>query len=325
MRKLSGTVIRGAIAGLAGAAALAIWFLIIDTLRSAPFSTPTFVAGALLGLDGAQPTAVLIGMYTAFHFGVFVLVGIAVNMALERAHITPFFPLGLVLGFLLFDLIFYAGVIVTGTNVVDGLGWPEVLAGNLISGYTLMRYLRAVSPHEAKKLREILGEHRIIREGLIAGTLGAVAVMGWFLVLDLIERRFLYTPGALGSAVFFGARSTDEIQVTAETVLGYTGLHVAAFMFVGLIAASLVESARKDPPLLLGTVLFFVTLEVLFIGLLAIVAAWLLDAIHWWTIVVGNLVAAGVMGGFLLYEHPELRENLTHDLEEELAAETAVD
>jgi hypothetical protein len=47
-------------------------------------------------------------------------------------------------------------------------------------------------------------------------------------------------------------------------------------------------------------------------------ATWLLDAMDWWTIVVGNLVAALVMGGYLLYEHPELRENLTHELEEEM-------
>jgi hypothetical protein len=60
---------------------------------------------------------------------------------------------------------------------------------------------------------------------------------------------------------------------------------------------------------------------VLFIGLMAIAAAWLLDAISWWTIVVGNLVAAAVMGGYLLFEHPELRENLSHDLEEELVSE----
>jgi hypothetical protein len=37
-------------------------------------------------------------------------------------------------------------------------------------------------------------------------------------------------------------------------------------------------------------------------------------------IVAGNLVASLVMGGFLLYEHPEVRQNLTHDLEEELVS-----
>jgi hypothetical protein len=89
-------------------------------------------------------------------------------------------------------------------------------------------------------------------------------------------------------------------------------------MVVGLIASAMVEAARREPPVLLGMVLFFVTLEVLFIGLLAIVATWLLDSIQWWMVVVGNLIAAAVMGGYLLHAHPELRENLAHDLEEEL-------
>jgi hypothetical protein len=319
MKKVNGAIVRGAIAGLIGGITLAAWFLIIDTARSTPFYTPGFVARTLLGLDGTgQPEPVLLAMYTAFHFAVFIMVGIAVTWVLEKAHIPPFLPLGLVLGFLLFDLIFYAGVLITGTNVVRELGWPAVLAGNLIAGTALMRYLYVTVPGEREHLRDVLKEHRTIREGLVAGLLGAVAVMVWFLVMDLVGGRAFYTPAALGSALFFGARGLAEIQITPETVLGYTGVHLAAFMGVGLIASAMTEGARREPPLLLAMVLFFVTLEVMFIGLLAIVAAWLLDGIRWWMILVGNLIAAAVMGGYLLHEHPELKEHLSHDLEEEL-------
>jgi hypothetical protein len=227
-----------------------------------------------------------------------------------------------VLGFLLFDLIFYAGVVVTGTNVVEELGWPAVLAGNLIAGYVLMRYLYMTRDGLKTTVRDMLREHRTIREGLLAGLLGAVAVMFWFLVLDLVRQTAFYTPGALGSALFFGARSPADIQVTVETVLGYTGVHLVAFMVVGMIASAMVEAARRDPPVLLGMVLFFVTLEVMFIGWMAIMAIWLLESLSWWTVVVANLIAAGVMGGYLLYEHPEIRENLSHDLEEEQHQET---
>jgi hypothetical protein len=118
-----------------------------------------------------------------------------------------------------------------------------------------------------------------------------------------------------------GARGVDEVVVSAATVLGYSGIHIVAFLLAGLIASAMVEGARRQPPLLLGSILFFVTFEVLFIGLMAVVAVWLLDAIHWWTVVVGNLIAAAVMGGYLLYQHPEIRESLSHDLEEELVSE----
>ena len=318
MNRPSQSIIRGAVAGLVGAFALAAWFLVIDAIQSAPFATPTFVASTLLGLENAQPTFALIAMYTALHFGVFVLIGAAVSWALDRAHLPAFMAFGLVLGFLFFDLIFYAGVMITGVNVVQAIGWPQVLAGNLIAGLALMGYLNVTGPETTVRIRDVLRENRTIREGLVAGLAGAVAVMVWFLIIDMVHGRMFFTPGALGSALFFGARGAAEVQTTFETVLGYTGIHVAAFMAAGLLAAALTEAARREPPLLLGLVLFFVTLEVLFIGLIAIMATWLLDAMDWWTIVVGNLVAALVMGGYLLFEHPELRENLTHELEEEM-------
>src|SRR3990170_4214173 len=110
--------------------------------------------------------------------------------------------------------------------------------------------------------------------------IGAVAVMIWFLLLDLAQGRLLFTPGALGSALFFGARGIAEVQVTATTVLGYTGVHLAAFLTVGLIASALAEAASRQPAVLFGLVLFFVTLEAGFIGVIVIIAAWLLDAIQ---------------------------------------------
>ncbi len=320
MRRPQTTLGRGATGGLIAAGVLAFWFLVIDAVRATPFDTPLFVARTIVGLDFAAGPVTL-GIYTLLHFGVFMLVGIAVAKLMERAGIRPSLLVGLVVGFLLFDLIFYAGIMISGTDVVSALGWPEVLIGNLIAAIVLLRYLRVTGPAEEDvSLGEILDAHRTIREGLVAGLIGATAVMLWFLVLDVIEGRILFTPAALGSAMFLGARGVAEVSMAATTIIGYTGIHLFAFLLVGLGASAMVEGARRQPPLLLGIVLFFVTLEVLFIGLMAIVAAWLLDAIHWWTIVVGNLIAAGVMGGYLLYEHPELRESLTHDLEEELVS-----
>lgn len=316
---MSETIKRGTVAGLIGATALALFFLVVDTVQRTPFYTPTFVASTLLDLDASQPTLGLLALYTVLHFAAFVVVGIAVTWLLDKATIPPLLLLGLVLGLLLFDLIFYAGVIMTGTNVVRELGWPAVLVGNVIAGLSLVGYLSLSTPGEHPSIRDILRDHRTIREGLIAGLAGAVAVMIWFLASDIVNERALFTPGALGSALFFGARGVLEVQITPETVLAYTGVHVVSFMLVGLLASALVEGARREPHVLLAMVLLFVTLEVMFIGMLAIVAEWLLDAIRWWMIIGANLVAALVMGGYLLYMHPELRENLGHDLEEDLA------
>jgi hypothetical protein len=321
LRRIQGTLGRGATGGFIAAAALAFWFLVIDSIRAAPFDTPMFVARTVAGLDQLTAGPAMLLLYTVLHFGLFMLVGMAVAWVLDRIHMHASLLIGLVLGFLLFDLIFYAGIVFSGTDVVGALGWPEVLIGNLISAIVLTRYLRATEAEDEISLREVLSQHRTIREGLFAGLLGAAAVMLWFFVLDVVQGRVLFTPAALGSALFFGARGLNEVVISATTITGYTGVHLFAFLLVGLGASAAVEGARRQPSIILGIVLFFVTLEVLFIGLMAIAAAWLLDAISWWTIVVGNLVAAGVMGGYLLFEHPELRENLSHDLEEELVSE----
>jgi hypothetical protein len=223
----------------------------------------------------------------------------------------------MVLGFLLFDLVFYMGVMVTGVNVVRALGWPEVLIGNLIAGVTLMGYLHLTGPGTVVSWRRVLREHRVVREGLIAGLVGATVVAVWFLVIDLIQGRVLFTPAALGSAIFLGARGAAEIQVNAAMVIGYTVLHIGAFLVTGFIASALISEAEKDPPMLLGLVLLFVTFEVLFFGLIAIMASWLLDSIRWWTILVANLIAAGAMGLYLWRAHPSLRTELRKPLEEE--------
>ncbi|MGH7466856.1 MAG: hypothetical protein ACRENP_02620 [Longimicrobiales bacterium] len=317
MRRPRHTVARGAIAGILGALALAVWFLLIDTIEGQPLRTPAFIASAVLGRDLVIPTGGLIALYTIIHFVAFIILGLGVTWLLERSETPPHFLLGMVLGFLLFDLVFYMGVVVTGVDVVRALGWPEVLVGNLIAGVALMAYLHATGPGTVVSWRDVLREHRIIREGLIAGVVGAVVVAAWFLVIDLVQGRVLFTPAALGSAVFLGARSAADIQVNVPMVLAYTGIHLAAFLGTGFIASALISEAEKDPPMLLGLVLLFVTFEVLFFGLIAIMASWLLDSIRWWTILVANLVAAFAMGWYLWKAHPNLQAELSKPLEDE--------
>src|SRR5438067_12442511 len=43
---------------------------------------------------------------------------------------------------------------------------------------------------------------RLYQEGLIAFLVGAATVAVWFLIIDSIQRRTLYTPTVLGAALF---------------------------------------------------------------------------------------------------------------------------
>lgn len=317
MQRNTPTVARGAAAGILGALTLAAWFFIWDTIQGNAFYTPAFVASSLAGIGEVRVSVPLLALYTVLHFAIFAALGIFVAWLLERTNTAPHLLLGLVLGFLLFDIVFYAGVVLTGVDVVRTLGWPTVLVGNLLAGLALMGYL-AARAGVSLSLRTVLAEHQTIREGLIAGLIGALAVAAWFLVIDVVRGQLLFTPAALGSALFTGARGVNEVEITAATVIGYTILHFTAFIAAGCLASALATAAEREPPVLLGAALLFFVLETLFLGLLAIMASWLLDALNWWSVVAANVIAAVTMGLYLWHEHPLLREELNHDIEEEL-------
>lgn len=311
------TFVRGAIAGAIGAVTLALFFLIVDFARGTPLNTPAFLASVSAGRETVDASAPLIALYTLIHFALFIGVGIAATWLIERARIRPHFLLGAILGFLLFDVVFYAGVIITGVNVINALGWPEVLAGNVIAGVAMFAYLQATAPAGTPTWSRTFTGNRVLREGMIAGAIGAATVALWFLAIDLVAGWLFYTPAALGSALFLQAETPEAVSMSAGIIAGYTVFHVVGFMAVGILAAALVLRAEVEPSVLLGAVLLFVTLEAFVIGLIAILAAWLLDTIGWWTVAAANLIAAVAMGAYLWRAHPALREELGRESLEE--------
>lgn len=308
-------LLHGAVAGILAATALAIWFLVIDRVSGVPMHTPAFLAGALLGMQNAQPATGTIVAYTIFHYAVFIALGILFAWLIGNVPTFRGVLFGAIVGFLLFDLLFYAGLVISGTNIIRALGWPRVLVGNIVAGIVMIGYLGAVLPSEGRGWLPALREHRTAREGLIAGLLGAAAVAVWFLVLDAAGRRLLFTPAALGSALFFGATSPAQVTVDFATVAGYTLIHVAAFVLVGLVAAAVVRGSEDSPPLVLGLALLLAVAETFFIGLVAIAASWILGTVAWWTIAVGNVLAVLAMGAYLLQAHPRMRHTLREPLE----------
>jgi hypothetical protein len=308
------TIVRGIIAGLIGATIMALWFLIIDTIQGQPLYTPAFLASILANADAADRSFALIAVYTLFHYAAFCLVGVGVTWLLGKLEVSPPILLGLVLGFVLFDLVFYLGVILTGVDVVDELGWPQVLIGNLAAGVGLMSYVHVSLGIAAPGVLGLLGKYRFVREGVIAGALGAVTVAVWFLIFDVVRGQIFFTPGALGSVLFLRCRDVAEVEVTLLTVGGYSIVHLAAFVAVGLAAAAIAIQAEKAPRLLAASVLIFVTFEAFFLGLLAVVAEWLLGTLGWLSVGLGNLLATVVMAYYLLRVNPSLRVALGREL-----------
>ncbi len=305
--------VRGLVAGIVGATVMALWFLVIDASLGAPFRTPSLLAHSLFGVEHLEGRPGAIALYTLIHYAAFVVVGVVAAWTLKRMDAAPSFLLGLLVGFILFDLVFFASVAVTGIDVVAELGWVEVLAGNLMAGAAIMGYLHFTGAVRAVTWWEALADHRIVREGLVSGLVGAGIVALWFLAVDSAQGRPLFTPAALGSAIFLGAGDLAAVEVNVWTVLGYTVLHVTAFAVVGLVAAAIATEAERTPALILGAVLLFVAFEAFFLGLLAVVAEFLLGPLAWWTIAVGNLLAVVAIGYYLWRQHPALREAFAAD------------
>ena len=306
-RRFKGVVSRGLMAGIVGATALAFWFLIIDGSQGEPFRTPAFLAGALRGAPDLTPSMGPILLYSAIHYAAFMVVGLGVSWFIRNIYTAPNIFLGLVLGFAMFDFVFYLSLTATGVDVVAALGWPSVLAGNIIAGVTMMGFLHLTGATPPISWWELLQSNRILKEGVISGLLGAGVVALWFWIIDLVQGQPFFTPGALGSALFLGSTDLDAVTISAVTVVGYTAIHILAFVLTGTIAATIACYAEDTPPLVLAAILLFVTFEALFMGVMALLAEFLLGSLAWWSIALGNLLATCSMGYYLWVKHPKLQ------------------
>jgi len=152
--------------------------------------------------------------------------------------------------------------------------------------------------------------NRILREGFIAGCIGAATVAIWFLAVDSINGHPLFTPAMLGSAVFWGATGSEHVIIEPARIFGYTMIHVSAFVVVGVIAAALAAEVEYAPSTLFLVIVGFCFFEVGFYILVALLAKPLLGYLPWWYVAIGNGLAALGMGYFLWREHPKIGEEL---------------
>jgi uncharacterized membrane protein YphA (DoxX/SURF4 family) len=155
--------------------------------------------------------------------------------------------------------------------------------------------------------------HPVLREGTIAGLIGATVVAIWFFIVDLIAGQPLFTPATLGQALLTVLRPTPANMPAAALVIAYTVFHYLAFIGVGILAAVAVRSAVTQPAMLLGFAMLAVAFEVGFYGMVAVLQlATPLGQLAWYQVMVGNLIAAVAMGLYLWRVHPKLHEHLAH-------------
>ncbi len=147
------------------------------------------------------------------------------------------------------------------------------------------------------------------QEGMIAGTWGAATITLWFLLLDVLAGHPLYTPHMLGTALFKGGSglmSSAHVELSLGMLGAFTTLHWLTFELIGALASLLLALAEHNPNLGFGVLLFFVLALGGLVGGTMMIAEPVLHAHAWQSVLVGHLVAAGAMGGYLWRRHAHM-------------------
>lgn len=155
-----------------------------------------------------------------------------------------------------------------------------------------------------------MDQHGTVREGLVAGALGAIGVALWFLIVDAIAARPFYTPSVLGGAVTALVWPGREMDMVERVVI-YTLLHFGAFFAIGLGVTAIVHASARQPAILAGLLILFVAFEAGFYFFTYALSLWApLQEIAWYQIGAANILAALLMGGYLWRGHPRVARQL---------------
>jgi hypothetical protein len=294
----------GIIAGLIGAAIVAVWFFVFDIARGRPFLTPGILgAFVFYGPDASlTPSLGPILGYTVIHGLAFVAFGVVAATMMAMSEREPALFIGFIVLFACFEAFFFGVLGAFGQSMQGELVWWAVLVGNLLASLGMLWYLFRAHRALPRSLVGSWGD--VLREGIAAGIVGAAVVALWFFAIDAIQGEMLRTPQLLGTALLRQA-------TPGAAVLAYTAVHGLAFISFGIVGALLIAGAERQPMLIFALVILFTAFEIFFFGLVLIAASWILDEVAGWTIFVGNVLAAAAMLAYYFRRHRTLAGRLT--------------
>jgi len=145
--EISRLYLEGIVAGVIGAATIAIWFLILDTVNGRPLSTPTVLGTALfrrgegLGSPESLPISFeMVLLYTWVHGLVFAVIGGVASRLLQLAERNPNLGFGILLLFVVFEFGFLSVATLVEGRILQALAWQAILVGNLLAVAAMAAY-----------------------------------------------------------------------------------------------------------------------------------------------------------------------------------------
>lgn len=154
--------------------------------------------------------------------------------------------------------------------------------------------------------------HSLGKEGAMTGVLGGTAVALWFLVLDLLRGRPLHTPSVLGQVILFGNSPVTD-RILPAGVIGYTLIHLAVFIAMGLFITELVHLAVNSPLFRFAILMLFVVFQVFFYAFSYMFFVATRELFPWWEVLVADTLAVVAMATYLWRKHPSLKRALAHE------------
>ncbi len=145
----------GIVAGVTGAVTVAVWFLIIDTLRGTPLRTP-IVLGSVF-LHQASPTSAVL-LYTVVHGVAFAAFGVLASLLIDAAEHEPFFVFAVVILFAAFEVAFFAATLIAARWVVDELAGWAIVVGNVLAAITMLGYFFRRHRRLARRVAHVWAE-----------------------------------------------------------------------------------------------------------------------------------------------------------------------
>lgn len=147
----------GVLAGVIGAAVVALWFLVLDIARGVPFYTPSLLGSVLfLGASVEDVTgvnAVLVFAYTGLHGLTFLVAGAGLAWMVSQVERNPQFGLVLLLLFLTFESVLFGLEVTIVPNLVGALGAVSVALANLLAAVAMFWFLLVRRPGAWARLR----------------------------------------------------------------------------------------------------------------------------------------------------------------------------
>jgi hypothetical protein len=137
----------GFVAGVLGAATIAVWFLILDSFAGQPLRTPSILGTAIFrngaGLTATEVAPVsleMVVLYTWVHGLVFCVIGGIAARLLSVAERQPNAGFGILLLFVVFEFGFLVVTLLFAEPVLHALTWLAILVGNLLAAAAMGAY-----------------------------------------------------------------------------------------------------------------------------------------------------------------------------------------